>query len=177
MRFQQESRSFQLTSGSHIPQLKGKTTHNGKPKVELNLGQETRLKLTRDKAYVGQNSYDQYYLYTVRENGEEKSFFASEDIHAKILEAGLHSGDEFSIRKVPLQQGRKVIAKVEFAVLSKQPAPPPNGEGNASHIEDSLRDMLFQCVVDADSLISSLRAGKPNEGYAITYVEELPSSS
>ncbi len=54
-------------------------TQNGngmKPKVDLNLGQEARLTLTRDKAYVGQNSYGQYYLYGVTENGEEKSFFA-----------------------------------------------------------------------------------------------------
>ena len=133
-------------------------TQNGngmKPKDELNLGQETRLKLTRDKAYVGQNSYGQYYLYGVTENGEEKSFFASEDIHAKILEAGLHSGDEFSIKKVPQQQGRKVIARVEFAVISKQPTLPPKGNGNGSHVEDSLRDMLLQCVVDADSIIKS----------------------
>jgi hypothetical protein len=133
-------------------------TQNGngmKPKVELNLGQETRLKLTRDKAYVGQNSYGQYYLYGVLENGEEKSFFASEEIHTKILEAGLHSGDEFSIKKVPQQQGRKVIARVEFAVLLKQPAPSPNGNGNGSHVEDSLRDMLLHCVVDADSIIKS----------------------
>jgi hypothetical protein len=129
--------------------------NNGKPKVELNLGQETRLKLTRDKAYVGQNSYGQYYLYGVTENGEEKSFFASEEIHAKILEAGLHSGDEFSIKKVPQHQGRRVVGVVEFTVLSKQPAPPPNGNGNGSHVDDSLRDMLLQCVVDADSIIKS----------------------
>ena len=129
--------------------------NNGKSKVELNLGQESRLKLTRDKAYIGQNSYGQYYLYGVLENGEEKSFFASEEIHAKILEAGLHSGDEFSIKKVPQQQGRKVIAKVEFSVLSKQAGPISNGNGNGSKVEDSLRDMLLQCVVDADSIIKS----------------------
>ena len=127
--------------------------NNGKPKVELNLGQETRLKLTRDKAYVGQNSYGQYYLYGVLENGEEKSFFASEEIHAKILEAGLHTGDEFLIRKKAVQNGRKVSAQVEFEVISKQAAPP--SIGNGSHVDDSLRDMLLQCVVDADMIIKS----------------------
>jgi len=40
-------------------------------------------------------------------------------------------------------------------VISKQPVPPPNGNGNGSHVEDSLRDMLLQCVVDADSIIKS----------------------
>jgi len=123
-------------------------TQNGngmKPKVELNLGQETRLKLIRDKAYVGQNSYGQYYLYGVTENGEEKSFFASEDIHAKILEAGLHSGDEFSIKKVPQQQGRRVVGIVEFAVLSKQPAPPLNGNGGSDHF----KALMKACVAEA----------------------------
>lgn len=124
-------------------------TQNGngqKKKVELNLGQEARLKLTRDKAYVGQNSYGQYYLYGVTENGEEKSFFASEEIHAKILEAGLHSGDEFSIKKVPQQQGRKVVAKVEFSVISKQATPPPNGNGHQDHFKELMKECLAEAV-------------------------------
>ena len=130
-------------------------TQNGKPKVEIGLNQEAKLVLLRDKCFEGTNNFGAYYLYSVEQDGEEKAFFATPDVHQSILEAGLKTGDTFLIRKKAVQNGRKVMAKIEFSVLSKQPPQPPNGNGNGSHIDDSLRDMLLQCVVDADSIIKS----------------------
>jgi len=133
-------------------------TQNGngmKPKVELALNSEAKLTLTKDKCYEGTNAYGAYYLYSVEEEGEGKSFFATPDVHQQILESGIRTGDQFLIRKKAVQNGRKVMAKVEFEVILKQPAPPSNGNGNGSHVDDSLRDMLLQCVVDADSIIKS----------------------
>ena len=128
---------------------------NGKPKVEIGLNQEAKLTLLRDKCYEGTNNFGAYYLYSVEQDGEERAFFATPDVHQSILEAGLKTKDIFLIRKKAVQNGRKVMAKIEFSVILKQPAPPPKGNGNGSHVEDSLRDMLLQCVVDADSIIKS----------------------
>ena len=126
---------------------------NNRPKVELALNSEAKLTLTKDKCYEGTNSYGTYYLYSVEQDGEVKSFFATPDVHQLILESGIRTGDQFLIRKKAIQNGRKVVAKIDFEVISRQPVPPPNGNG--SHVEDSLRDMLLQCVVDADTIIKS----------------------
>ncbi|HTY39353.1 MAG TPA: hypothetical protein VMH23_19710 [Bacteroidota bacterium] len=128
---------------------------NGKPKVDIGLNQEAKLTLLRDKCYEGKNNFGAYYLYSVQHDGEEKAFFATIDVHQAILESGIRTGDQFVIRKKPIQNGRRITSKIEFEVISKQPAPAPNGNGNGSHLEDSLRDMLLQCVVDADSIIKS----------------------
>jgi hypothetical protein len=128
---------------------------NNRPKVELALNSEAKLTLLKDKCFEGTNAYGTYHLYSVEHEGDQKSFFATPEVHQQILESGIRTGDQFLIRKRAVQNGRKVMAKVEFELLSKQPAPPPKGDGNGSHGEDSLRDMLLQCVVDADSIIKS----------------------
>lgn len=134
------------------------TQSNGngnRQKVELALNSEAKLTLTKDRCYEATNAYGAYYLYSVEQEGEMKSFFATPEVHQAILESGIRTGDQFLIRKKAVQNGRKVMARIEFEVLSKKPTLPPNGNGNGSHVEDSLRDMLLQCVVDADSIIKS----------------------
>jgi hypothetical protein len=79
----------------------------------------------------GTNSYGTYYLYSAEQEGEQMSFFATPDVHQQILESGLRTGDQFLIRKKAVQNGRKVVAKVEFEIISKQAAPFPNGNGHA----------------------------------------------
>ncbi len=125
-------------------------TQNGngmKPKVELALNSEAKLTLTKDKCYEGTNAYGAYYLYSVDEEGEGKSFFATPEVHQQILESGIRTGDQFLIRKKAIQNGRKVMAKVEFEVLSKQPAPPPNGTGDGH--SDDFKELMKACVSDA----------------------------
>ena len=116
-------------------------------KVELPLNSEAKLTLTKDKCYEGTNSFGTYYLYSVEENGEAKSFFATPDVHQQILEAGLRTGDQFLIRKKAVQNGRKVMAKVEFEVLLKQAAPPSNGNRNGHH--DDFKELMKECVSEA----------------------------
>jgi hypothetical protein len=139
--------------------MEGQMTQNkgngNRQKVELALNSEAKLTLTKDRCYEGTNAYGAYYLYSVDHEGETKTYFAPPEVHQAILESGIRTGDQFLIRKKAVQNGRKVIAKVEFEVISKQPVLPSNGNGNGSKVEDSLRDMLLQCVVDADSIIKS----------------------
>ena len=129
-------------------------TNGKKPKVEIGLNQEARLTLNTDKAYVGQNSYGPFYLYSVYDDGTEKSFFASADIHQRILESGLRRGDQFLVRKKAIQDGRKVLAKIEFEVLNKKETP-ANGNGNGGGTGDNLKDVLLQCVKDADFIMKN----------------------
>ena len=120
--------------------------NNGtKPKVELGLNQEVQLTLKRDKCYEGTNSFGPYYLYSVTQNGEEKSFFAPPEVHQEILQSGIKTGDVFLLRKKAVQQGKKVIAHVEFEVISKQATPPSSGNGHS----DDFKALMKTCVADA----------------------------
>ena len=119
-----------------------------KPKVELALNSEAKLTLTKDRCYEGTNAYGTYYLYSVEHDGEAKSFFATPEVHQHILESGLRTGDQFIIKKKPVQQGRKVIAHFEFEVLSKQVTPQPadNGSIHSDHFKDLMKECVAQAV-------------------------------
>ena len=120
--------------------------NNNRPKLELALNKEARLKLLKDKCYEGSNSYGKYYLYSVDHSGEEKAFFAEPDIHRQILEGGLKSGDEFLVRKVAVQNGKKVSSRIEFQVVKKstpQLTPEPHVRG------DNFKTLMEQCVREA----------------------------
>jgi len=119
---------------------------NNRPKVELALNSETKLTLTKDKCYEGTNSYGTYYLYSVEHEGEQKSFFATPEVHQAILESGIRTGDQFLIRKKAVQNGRKVSAKIEFEVISRQATPPPNGNGHSDHFKELMRECLAEAV-------------------------------
>ena len=123
------------------------TQNNGtnRPKVELALNSEAKLTLTKDKCYEGTNSYGTYYLYSVEHEGDQKSFFATPEVHQQILESGIRTGDQFLIRKKAVQNGRKVLAKIEFEVVSKQASPAPNGNGHS----DNFRELMKSCVAEA----------------------------
>ena len=71
-----------------------------KTKLELKLNESVRVKLLRDKCYVGSNSYGPYYLYSILDGEVEKSFFAPAEIHEQIVSHGLKSGSEFMLKKV-----------------------------------------------------------------------------
>jgi len=126
------------------------TQNNGngnRQKVELALNSEAKLTLSKDKCYEGTNAYGTYYLYSVEHEGEQKSFFATPEVHQQILESGIRTGDQFVIRKKAVQNGRKVMAKIEFEVISKQPTPPANGNENGH--SDNFRDLMKSCVAEA----------------------------
>lgn len=135
------------------------TQNNGngnRQKVEVALNSEATLVLTKDKCYEGTNSYGTYYLYSVEHEGEAKSLFATPEVHQAILESGIRTGDQFLLKKKAIQNGRKVVAKIEFSVISKQPAPPPNGNGN-SHSDD-FKALMKECVADAVEITKEVNA-------------------
>jgi hypothetical protein len=121
---------------------------NNRPKVDLALNEEARLKLLKDKCYEGSNSYGKYYLYSVDHSGEEKAFFATADIHQQILEAGLKCGDEFVVRKFAVPNGKKVSSRIEFEVVKKTPLR-SEGDGLQKSNGDGLKALMENCVQEA----------------------------
>ena len=125
-----------------------------KPKVEIALNETATLKLLKDKPYSGENSFGSYYLYSVSQDGLERAFFTSPDLHQKIAEAGLKTGDEFKISKVAVQNGRKVTARVDFEVVAKAPAPVPPPADVPS--DDGFKELMQRCVQEAVAIVKEV---------------------
>jgi hypothetical protein len=122
---------------------------NPRPKLELNLNEEAPVKLLRDKPATGSSNYGPYYLYSVRHEGVEKSWFAPEELHAEIAQRGLKSVDEFAVRKVAVQDGKKLSSRLELVLSS-------NGKDHSTEnavAGDGLRESLLQCIRDAVDIV------------------------
>jgi hypothetical protein len=124
--------------------------NNTRPKVDLKLNEPVRLKLLRDTPYEGENSYGPYYLYTVEESGEEKAYFATQDIHLRIRESKLVQGDEFILEKTATQKGKRVITEIAFEAM---PVERTNGNGHSNEMSgtngDDLKQIMLDCLRDA----------------------------
>ena len=140
-------------------------TNNGngtatRAKVELALNQEIRLRLLKDKCYIGENSVGKYFLYSTvnTETGEEMAFFAPEEIHAIIIERGFGKGSEFTIKKIALQNGKKIGSKLELSLVSSVlPAPPASTPQPVSQAHaDNLKETMRQCLTEAIDIVRSL---------------------
>jgi len=127
-----------------------------KPKVEVNLNESATLKLLKDKPYSGENSFGPYWLYSVSQDGVEKAFFTSPDLHQKIAEAGLKTGDEFKISKVAVQNGKKVTAKVNFEVAAKAAAPQPADRVPFEVPDDGFKALMQRCVQEAVDIVKEV---------------------
>jgi hypothetical protein len=120
----------------------------------LGLNETATLTLLRDRAYVGENSYGQFYLYQVKDQqGEERSYFATPDVHQQILENGLKSGDQFQVKKVAIQNGRKVTSKIGFEVVKKAEASPVPPSANGNGHDDGFKELMEKCVQDAVEIV------------------------
>ena len=122
-----------------------------RPKLELQLNQSVVVTLMRDKAYVGENGFGAYYLYQVKdEAGTEYSFFAPVDVHQKILESGIKSGDQIRLTKTAVQSGRKVSSQLDCEVVSKAAhLPAESKKDSASGSDDGFRMLMELSLRDA----------------------------
>ena len=127
----------------------GTATHRAK--LEPALNQEVRVKLLKEKPYIGENSVGKYFLYSVVNlvSGEEMAFFAPDYIHDIIVAKHLGKDSEFILRKVPFQNGSKITSKLELSVVSVAAKVPVSSE------TDGLKEILLQCVKDAAEVIRS----------------------
>jgi hypothetical protein len=128
--------------------------NGNRPKVELALNQEAKLTLTKDRCYEGTNSFGTYYLYSVEQDGEPKSLFATPDVHEQILKHGLKTGDQFQIKKVAIQNGRKVMSKIGFEVVKKAEASTTAANGNGH--DDGFKQLMEQCVQGAVQIVKDV---------------------
>jgi len=127
-------------------------TNNGngtqRPKLELEVGQEVQLKLIKDKCYQGKNSVGPYFLYSVQDldDGEEKAFFAPEDIHRVITDLKLGKDSVFNLKRV--KNGKPGSSKLELSLVNTQSIP-----SKGDPISDNLKQLLLQSIRDAVEIV------------------------
>ena len=85
-----------------------------RPKLELALNKKTELTLLFDEPIIGQNRYGDYYLYCVKTNGTEYSWFPTEEVHRRISHLG--KDDTFTIVKTARQSGKKLLTDYEIDI-------------------------------------------------------------
>ena len=118
--------------------------------MELALGQSERVKLLKSPI-LGSSQYGEYFLYPVEVNGEERSFFATPEIHSQISEMKLGPGDTIILRKLAQQNGKRVNSKLTLEVVAKEPEREKSSAPQQR--EDNLKDILLQCVLDAAEVV------------------------
>ena len=124
-----------------------------KPKLELLLDRPIKLTLLKDKPYVGQNNYGEFYLYSAKdENGVEYSYFADAPIHQLIQDHKLKAGSSFVLQRVATMNGKKMGSKVEFSIIGE---PEPFLQTPSLTGSDNLKELLLQCVRDAADVVKS----------------------
>lgn len=128
-------------------------TTTNKPKLELLQGVPTKLTLLKDKPYIGNNNYGEFYLYSAKdENGVEYSYFAETPIHQLIQEHKLKAGSSFVLQRVAVMNGKKMSSKVEFSIIGE---PEPVLPSEKTPVSDGLKEILLQCLIDANDVIRS----------------------
>ncbi len=124
-----------------------------KPKLELLLEKPIQLTLLKDKPYVGQNNYGEFYLYSTRDDqGIEYSYFADASVHSLIQEHKLKAGNSFVVQRVAVMNGKKMSSKVEFSIIGEAEPLPSVSPTPGS---DNLKEILLQCLVDAAEVVKS----------------------
>lgn len=91
-----------------------------RPKLEFKeVNKPIKLTLLFNDPIIGESQYGKYYLYAVKNgDGNEYSYFATEDVHEKIKD--LKAGDSFEITKVALHSKakNKVVTTFDVKLLN-----------------------------------------------------------
>lgn len=139
--------------------------NNGRPKLELALNESVRVKLLKDKPYEGNSPYGAYLLYSIEQEGVEKAFFAPPEVHQQIVEHGLKAGDEFLLKKIATQNGRKVVSRIQIEPIAKpttlqssqQPQQQAQKLGNGNVAADNFRIIMEQSLREAVEITRSVQ--------------------
>jgi hypothetical protein len=131
--------------------------NNGRPKLELKLNESVQVILLKDKPFRGSSPYGLYALFTVEHEGTEKVFFAPEDLAMEIEQLGAKTGDRFLIRKVAVQNGRKVTAKYKVERIETPQAPEETKVVTVPGAKaDGLREIMEQSLREAVDITRSV---------------------
>ncbi len=127
-------------------------------KLELEINTPVQIELLYNEPVIGQSTYGNYYLFAIRCDGKEFSYFAPEAVYEELK--NLKAGDTAIITKLAAQRGNKLVTKyvVESnGALIKEikPTPTENESLPGEEEEQYQTDKYYQIMLK--SLKDSLR--------------------
>lgn len=129
-----------------------------KPKLDLAVNIPATIKLLMDKPVTGSNAYGNWYLFGVEYEGQEYSFFATEDVAKYAEENNLRKGDEIKVTKTLVKNGKRNTTTYQIETIKKSNTETNvkvNGNGH-SHIGDY--DLMYESLAQAKQLQSEFGA-------------------
>lgn len=105
----------------------------GKPKLDLQINIPAVVKLLQTDPATGENSYGQWWLYSVECEGTEYSYFAPAQVVKALQQNNVRENDEVVITKKLVKNGKKNVVEYEVSVLeSKATTQAVNGSINGN---------------------------------------------
>lgn len=132
-------------------------------KLELPINKPVEIELLYDEPITGKSQYGDYYMYAVRCNGEEYTFFAPEEVHEKLRNLG--KGDKAVITKLAAQRGNRIVVTYEVVSGSQDDGFQESDEEPKS---DGLYELLLKSYRDALEIQKVLNGMIDIEKAAIT---------
>jgi hypothetical protein len=134
-------------------------------KLELELNKPVKIELIQDQCLIGTSRYGEYYLYSVRNGGnEELSYFADKEVHEKIRD--LKRGDKVEICKKAEQKGSKIVTTFDVKVLPNNVESPERV--NNKNLDDNYYDLMLTSCKDAVRIQNELGGLMDAKSLAVT---------
>ena len=139
-----------------------------KPKLDLQVNIPATIKLLMDKPITGSNTYGNWYLFGVEFEGQEYSFFATEEVTKFAEKNKLRKGDVVKVIKTIIKNGKKNQTSYQLEIVSKgqQNHPASNGNpveklnahtnGNANHQTVEDYNVMHDCLAQGIKLQQDL---------------------
>lgn len=116
-------------------------------KLELELNKPTEIELLYDECVSGNSQYGDYYLYAVKSDGKEWSFFPNEQVHAQLRT--LRRGDKVVITKLASQHGNKIVTTFDVQVNNKVSVSAAESEYINDTNEDKYTDRYYEVILQS----------------------------
>lgn len=105
-------------------------------KLNFDINKPIQIQLLYNDCVTGENAYGQYFMYAVRCEGQEYSYFAPESVHEELK--NLKAGDTAIITKLAAQRGNKLVTKYVVEHSTKEVSKPIVNQIKNTDINDDL---------------------------------------
>ena len=126
-------------------------------KLELDVNKSIRLALLFDSPISGESQYGKYYMYGVKNGGEEYNLFASLKVHDQLKDKP--RGTEFQLTKTVTQKGKILVQDFQIKFLN-------NGEQSSPktiQTDSELFNAMLQSYDEATKIQSKYSAVNLNQ--------------
>jgi len=130
-------------------------------KLELPINKPVEIELLYDEPITGKSQYGEYYMYAVKSNGEEYTFFAPEEVHERLK--GYSKGDKVLITKLAAQRGNRLVVTYDVSIQEEE-----QSSESANECDDYLYELLLKSYRDALKIQQELNGMIDIEKAAIT---------